>query len=150
MTALAEWPGQITPTALPHVPTRRPIDPAGGVRTTAQLRTARHADDRRPMLNQYIRGVKVGSGQHGEVLLCYDVTNNRQEVVRACSCHICHCINIRSTTLRLQQNLLFLGHQSSQTPQSSRGEVVFDEEKEPAIHTAHAANRTPWYYGTQN
>jgi hypothetical protein len=60
-----------------------PFDPIDGeVRTTAQLRTVRHADDRKPMLNHYIREARVGNGQHGEVYLCYDLNNNRREVVR--------------------------------------------------------------------
>jgi hypothetical protein len=58
-----------------------PLDPIEGVRTTAQLRTVRHADDRKPMLNHYIREARVGNGQHGEVYLCYDLNDNRREVV---------------------------------------------------------------------
>lgn len=73
-----ERPSRGAPSTQP--PAHRPLDP-DGVRTTAELRTAKHIDDRRPMLNQYIYGARVGVGQHGQVLLCYDVTNNRQEVV---------------------------------------------------------------------
>lgn len=58
-----------------------PLDPLEGVRTTAQLITVRHADVRKPILNHYIREARVGNGQHGEVYLCYDLNDNRREVV---------------------------------------------------------------------
>lgn len=46
------------------------------VRITSHLTT-----NRRRMVNQFIRGGKVGKGQHGEVFLCADENNNSRQVV---------------------------------------------------------------------
>lgn len=45
------------------------FDPPGTAQTTDKL--IAYLDARRPMLNEYIRHVKVGGGQHGDVYLCY-------------------------------------------------------------------------------
>jgi serine/threonine protein kinase len=58
------------------------VDPPDGVRTTDELKT-RHSDDRRPMLNQYLYKAQVGHGQHGEVILCWDVTKKRNVAIKA-------------------------------------------------------------------
>jgi hypothetical protein len=57
-----------------------PFDPPGSVRMTAELRY-KHTDDRRPIVNQYLRGHRVGRGQHGEVWVCWDLSDNRRELV---------------------------------------------------------------------
>ncbi|KAI6098346.1 kinase-like domain-containing protein [Pisolithus croceorrhizus] len=56
-----------------------PFDPPGNVRVTQELRF-RYSDDRRPIVNQYLRSHRVGKGQHGEVWVCWDLNNNRREV----------------------------------------------------------------------
>lgn len=56
-----------------------PFDPPGNVRVTEELRY-RYSDDRRPIVNQYLRSHRVGKGQHGEVWVCWDMNNNRREV----------------------------------------------------------------------
>ncbi|KAH7884289.1 kinase-like domain-containing protein [Phlebopus sp. FC_14] len=57
----------------------QPFDPPGTVRITEELRF-RYSDDRRPRLNQYLRSHRVGRGQHGEVWVCWDLSNDRREV----------------------------------------------------------------------
>lgn len=57
-----------------------PFDPSSSVRVTEELRF-RYSDDRRPIVNQYLRSHRVGRGQHGEVWVCWDLNNNRREVV---------------------------------------------------------------------
>lgn len=57
-----------------------PFDPPGSVRMTKELHL-RYSDDRRPRVNQYLRSHRVGKGQHGEVWVCWDLSNNRREVV---------------------------------------------------------------------
>jgi hypothetical protein len=47
---------------------------------TAEL-SYKHNDDRRPIVNQYLRGHRVGKGQHGEVWVCWDLQDNRRELV---------------------------------------------------------------------
>ncbi|KAF8972145.1 kinase-like domain-containing protein [Flammula alnicola] len=47
------------------------FDPEGDVRTT--LRLDRFSDEGRPMLNNYVRHVRVGGGQHGDVYLCHRI-----------------------------------------------------------------------------
>lgn len=56
-----------------------PFDPPGSVRVTEELRF-RYNDDRRPIVNQYLRSHRVGKGQHGEVWVCWDLNHNRREV----------------------------------------------------------------------
>ncbi|KAF9232951.1 kinase-like domain-containing protein [Melanogaster broomeanus] len=46
---------------------------------TEELRF-RYSDDRRPRVNQYLRSHRVGKGQHGEVWVCWDLSDNRREV----------------------------------------------------------------------
>lgn len=58
----------------------QPFDPPGSVRMTKELHI-RYSDDRRPRVNQYLRSHRVGKGQHGEVWVCWDLSNNRREVV---------------------------------------------------------------------
>lgn len=60
-------------------PSYLPFDPPGNVRVTEELRY-RHSDDRRPIVNQYLRSHRVGKGQHGEVWVCWDMSDNRREV----------------------------------------------------------------------
>lgn len=60
-------------------PSGLPFDPPGSVRMTAELRY-RYNDDRRPIVNQYLRGHRVGKGQHGEVWVCWDLSDNRREL----------------------------------------------------------------------
>lgn len=66
-------------TALAGEPAQ-PFDPPGSVRMTQELRFL-YSDDRRPRVNQYLRSHRVGKGQHGEVWVCWDLLNNRREVV---------------------------------------------------------------------
>ncbi|KAG6845245.1 hypothetical protein H0H87_011980 [Tephrocybe sp. NHM501043] len=51
--------------------TNTPFDPADVV-TTDRLE-AYFDDDRRPMMNNYVRHAKIGDGHHGEVYLCYQL-----------------------------------------------------------------------------
>ncbi|KAH7906541.1 kinase-like domain-containing protein [Hygrophoropsis aurantiaca] len=60
-------------------PSALPFDPPGNVRMTAELRF-KHTDDRRPIVNQYLRGHRVGKGQHGEVWVCWDLSDSRREL----------------------------------------------------------------------
>lgn len=60
-------------------PSGLPFDPPGNVRVTEELRF-RYSDDRRPIVNQYLRSHRVGKGQHGEVWVCWDLNNDRREV----------------------------------------------------------------------
>ncbi|KAG2153979.1 kinase-like domain-containing protein [Suillus clintonianus] len=60
-------------------PSGLPFDPPGNVRMTAEL-SYRYNDDRRPIVNQYLRGHRVGKGQHGEVWVCWDLSDNRREL----------------------------------------------------------------------
>lgn len=48
------------------------FDPPGDVRTTPHLQVG-YANDKLPMLNQYVRRNKIGVGQHGKVYLCEEV-----------------------------------------------------------------------------
>ncbi|KAF9223814.1 kinase-like protein [Gyrodon lividus] len=57
----------------------QPFDPPGTVRMTEEL-SFRYSDDRRPRVNQYLRSHRVGKGQHGEVWVCWDLSDNRREV----------------------------------------------------------------------
>lgn len=66
-------------TALAGEPAQ-PFDPPGSVRMTRELHFL-YSDDRRPRVNQYLRSHRVGKGQHGEVWVCWDLLNNRREVV---------------------------------------------------------------------
>lgn len=66
-------------TALAGEPVQ-PFDPPGSVRMTRELHFL-YSDDRRPRVNQYLRSHRVGKGQHGEVWVCWDLLNNRREVV---------------------------------------------------------------------
>ncbi|KAG6332063.1 hypothetical protein ID866_7026 [Astraeus odoratus] len=66
--------------ALTDDPSGLPFDPPGSVRVTEQLRF-RYGDGRRPIVNQYLRSHRVGKGQHGEVWVCWDLSNGRREVV---------------------------------------------------------------------
>lgn len=61
-------------------PSALPFDPPGSVRMTAELHYW-YSDDRRPIVNQYLRGHRVGKGQHGEVWVCWDLQDNRRELV---------------------------------------------------------------------
>jgi hypothetical protein len=58
----------------------QPFDPPGTVRMTEEL-SFKYSDDRRPRLNQYLRSHRVGKGHHGEVWVCWDLSDNRREVV---------------------------------------------------------------------
>ncbi|KAG1905362.1 kinase-like domain-containing protein [Suillus fuscotomentosus] len=60
-------------------PSGLPFDPPGSVRMTAELHY-RYSDDRRPIVNQYLRGHRVGKGQHGEVWVCWDLSDDRREL----------------------------------------------------------------------
>ncbi|PPQ63943.1 hypothetical protein CVT24_009118 [Panaeolus cyanescens] len=50
------------------------FDPPGTAQTTDKL--VAYVEERRPMLNEYIRHVKVGDGQHGDVYLCYKLNTH--------------------------------------------------------------------------
>ena len=77
-------------TPLPEGPAQ-PFDPPGSVRMTQELHF-RYSDDRRPRVNQYLRSHRVGKGQHGEVWVCWDLLDNRCEVV-SLSIHRSACIH---------------------------------------------------------
>ena len=49
------------------------------VRLTSYLTLEGQA--RRRRINQYLRGDRIGKGQHGEVFLCTDEDGNRREMV---------------------------------------------------------------------
>ncbi|KAF8910538.1 kinase-like domain-containing protein [Gymnopilus junonius] len=48
------------------------FDPQGEVLTTKHF-DAYYDESSRPMINNYVRHVKVGGGQHGDVYLCYQI-----------------------------------------------------------------------------
>jgi hypothetical protein len=50
----------------------QPLDPYDGARITNQLRTQRAG--RNTVLNQYERLKRIGTGQHGEVYVAWDMT----------------------------------------------------------------------------
>jgi [calcium/calmodulin-dependent protein kinase] kinase len=112
-----------------------PFDPVGGVRTTALLRTVRHADDRRPMINHYIRDTRVGSGQHGEVYLCYDLSNNRQEVVR-CSVSIMFSIASWLTTAYNSHHAQAIKAVKRHNPRAEKWSLMRKKNLPTSPHTA--------------
>jgi len=85
-SALHDCPPKMSPNvdppdnALAGDSSELPFDPPGSVRVTEELRF-RYNDDRRPIVNQYLRSHRVGKGQHGEVWVCWDLNHNRREVV---------------------------------------------------------------------
>jgi hypothetical protein len=50
----------------------QPLDPSDGARITNQLRTQRAGQN--TVLNQYERLKRIGTGQHGEVYVAWDMT----------------------------------------------------------------------------
>lgn len=64
-------------------PSGLPFDPPGSVRMTAELHY-RYSDDRRPIVNQYLRGHRVGKGQHGEVWVCWDLSDDHRRELVSC------------------------------------------------------------------
>ena len=63
------------------VPPRPPVDLTDDVRITAEARTDRDPASSRLILNQYVRGPQVGKGVHGEVFLCWDISQDMAERV---------------------------------------------------------------------
>lgn len=66
-----------------------PFDPAADVRITHTVDRTSGGDggqhSRGVILNHYLRGPSVGKGQHGTVYQCWDLAQNKVEVVRLSS-----------------------------------------------------------------
>ncbi|THH17901.1 hypothetical protein EW146_g2991 [Bondarzewia mesenterica] len=69
----------MSPSLSQAVGTPPPLDPADDVRITAEARTDRDPESSRLILNHYMRGPQVGKGVHGEVFLCWDISQNNAE-----------------------------------------------------------------------
>jgi hypothetical protein len=65
-----------------------PFDPTADVRITHTVHQDRETSgdgdqhSRGVILNHYLRGPSVGKGQHGTVYKCWDLAQNKVEVVR--------------------------------------------------------------------
>jgi hypothetical protein len=62
-------------------PMEQPLDPAS-VCVTEQANWEPTGRNREKVLNRkYLRGTRIGKGQHGHVWIAYDLDNNRRKVV---------------------------------------------------------------------